>query len=295
FNAVRVHTDAQADESARAVGALAYTVGNHIVFAAGRYAPATSNGRRLLAHELTHVVQQSGGDSGAAPVPEALDIDSTTSPAEREAESTATGVMRRLPVHVREEGQSLQRYGHAHSCNREHLEKFVWPGHAQALASAQTAIDATSGSPSVGAATHLRTFFGPSGTSPSVLAQINANFTSLRKTLDENYRYHCSSRGQNTPEALKCKGQKASTDTGGTRRDITLCFDQLTNPDWTPHQAAWLIIHENVHRLHGAGHGWEAGSPARCLSAPPLNAPDLKNPDAYACFAFLMSLPAPTP
>ena len=58
FGRVRVHTDARAAESARSVGALAYTVGNHIVFDAGLYAPATRRGKALLAHELTHVVQQ---------------------------------------------------------------------------------------------------------------------------------------------------------------------------------------------------------------------------------------------
>ena len=58
FSCVRIHTDAAAAESALAVNALAYTVGRDIVFAADRYAPATRSGRGLLAHELTHVVQQ---------------------------------------------------------------------------------------------------------------------------------------------------------------------------------------------------------------------------------------------
>src|SRR5439155_15454735 len=58
FSQVRVHTDAHAAESAQAVQALAYTVGSDIVFGAGQYAPATTAGQRLLAHELTHVVQQ---------------------------------------------------------------------------------------------------------------------------------------------------------------------------------------------------------------------------------------------
>jgi hypothetical protein len=58
FSGVRVHTDAKAAESARAVNALAYTVGMDVVFGEGKYAPGTSEGRRLLAHELTHVVQQ---------------------------------------------------------------------------------------------------------------------------------------------------------------------------------------------------------------------------------------------
>jgi hypothetical protein len=61
FSGVRVHTDRKAAESAQAVGALAYTVGRNIVFDAGQYAPHTSDGRRLLAHELTHVIQQGYG------------------------------------------------------------------------------------------------------------------------------------------------------------------------------------------------------------------------------------------
>ena len=59
---VRIHTDPRAAESARAVNALAYTVGHNIVFGTGQFAPGTRIGDRLLAHELTHVIQQ-GGDA----------------------------------------------------------------------------------------------------------------------------------------------------------------------------------------------------------------------------------------
>jgi hypothetical protein len=55
---VRIHTGADAAASARSVQAQAYTVGNHIVFGAGRFAPATETGRQLIAHELVHVRQQ---------------------------------------------------------------------------------------------------------------------------------------------------------------------------------------------------------------------------------------------
>jgi hypothetical protein len=57
---VRVHTDARAADSARAVNASAFTVGRDIVFGRGRFRPGSREGRRLLAHELTHVVQQDG-------------------------------------------------------------------------------------------------------------------------------------------------------------------------------------------------------------------------------------------
>jgi hypothetical protein len=65
FSGVRVHADAKAAESARAVNAFAYTLGGDIVFDDGQYAPETDTGRALLAHELVHVIQQSsdGGDS----------------------------------------------------------------------------------------------------------------------------------------------------------------------------------------------------------------------------------------
>jgi hypothetical protein len=63
FGAVRVHRDARAAESARAVHAQAYTVGHDIVFDSGGFAPQTERGRRLLTHELTHVVQQDGTPS----------------------------------------------------------------------------------------------------------------------------------------------------------------------------------------------------------------------------------------
>lgn len=69
FSRVRVHTDAKAVESAQAVQSLAYTVGRDVVFGVGQYAPATSAGKRLLAHELTHVVQQRSGLRTAVDTP----------------------------------------------------------------------------------------------------------------------------------------------------------------------------------------------------------------------------------
>lgn len=83
---VRVHTDRKAAESARAVNALAYTVGSDVVFRSGRYAPEISEGRRLIAHELTHVVQQPSRASG---LQTALTVNTRGDVAEQEAESVA--------------------------------------------------------------------------------------------------------------------------------------------------------------------------------------------------------------
>lgn len=60
FSQVRVHTDSRAAESAQAVNAKAFTLGQDVVFNTGQYAPEHEEGKRLIAHELTHVVQQNG-------------------------------------------------------------------------------------------------------------------------------------------------------------------------------------------------------------------------------------------
>jgi Domain of unknown function (DUF4157) len=91
FSQVRVHTDAQSAASARAVGALAYTVGQQVVFGAGQYGPGTASGQRLLAHELAHVVQQR---SGAASVHASLTIAPSADGSEQEAAQTAEAVIR---------------------------------------------------------------------------------------------------------------------------------------------------------------------------------------------------------
>jgi hypothetical protein len=88
FSQVRVHTDAQATDSAQAVNALAYTVGRDVVFGAGQYAPQTSEGRRLLAHELTHVVQQNNGNN----IQTQSLISDHTDVYEREADNISAGM-----------------------------------------------------------------------------------------------------------------------------------------------------------------------------------------------------------
>ena len=90
FSAVRVHTDARSNESARAVNAMAYTVGRDVVFRAGQYAPETDTGRRLLAHELTHVIQQK---ASLVPAAAPLSVSDPGDAAEKEADTVANAVM----------------------------------------------------------------------------------------------------------------------------------------------------------------------------------------------------------
>jgi Domain of unknown function (DUF4157) len=86
FSRVRIHTGEKASESADALQALAYTVGRDIVFAGGQYAPSTPQGRRLLTHELVHVMQQ----GSAAFQPETpLRMSAADGALEQQAESAA--------------------------------------------------------------------------------------------------------------------------------------------------------------------------------------------------------------
>jgi Domain of unknown function (DUF4157)/Phage tail lysozyme len=104
FGGVRLHTGAGAARAARTISARAFTTGRDVVFADGRYAPATLSGRLLLAHELAHIVQQRrsfgprGGRSGAA-----------GDAAEREADAAAAAVVRGGSFRVAEAATGIQR------------------------------------------------------------------------------------------------------------------------------------------------------------------------------------------
>lgn len=89
FSGVRVHTDGKAAESAQSVNALAYTVGRDVVFGAGQYAPQSSTGQRLIAHELAHIVQQ---QNTPAVRQGKLGISNPTDSAERSADAVAQAV-----------------------------------------------------------------------------------------------------------------------------------------------------------------------------------------------------------
>ncbi len=93
FSDVRVHTDGKATESARSVQAYAYTVGNDVVFQSDKYSPGSESGKRMLAHELTHVVQQRSGPVDGTPAPGGIKVSSPSDSFEQAAESTADRVM----------------------------------------------------------------------------------------------------------------------------------------------------------------------------------------------------------
>ena len=100
FSSVRVHSDPLAAASARAIDAQAYTVGQHVVFAAGRFQPTRDDGQHLLMHELVHVVQQStAGPAALTPTEMTEPGDDSERAATRIANSpsgTATSAVRGL-------------------------------------------------------------------------------------------------------------------------------------------------------------------------------------------------------
>jgi Domain of unknown function (DUF4157) len=100
FGQVRIYADERAVESARAVNAKAYAVGNNIAFNHGEYQPHSASGLDLLAHELTHVVQQTAGR--AATIPDRIVLGAAGDSAEREAEQ-AGGGRSRAAISVQDE------------------------------------------------------------------------------------------------------------------------------------------------------------------------------------------------
>src|SRR2546426_7512801 len=115
FSDVRVHTDGKATESARSVQAYAYTVGNDVVFQSDKFAPDSDSGQRMLAHELTHVVQQRSGPVAGTPAPGGIQISHPSDRFEQAAESSADRVMSSAsasaPTLVGPAPASIQREG----------------------------------------------------------------------------------------------------------------------------------------------------------------------------------------
>ncbi|MFI5794646.1 DUF4157 domain-containing protein [Streptomyces sp. NPDC051677] len=93
FSDVRVHTGDAAHESARSVGAHAYTVGNDVVFQRDAYDPSSHAGRTTLAHELTHVIQQRSGPVDGTTAPGGIRVSDPSDRFEREASANAERVL----------------------------------------------------------------------------------------------------------------------------------------------------------------------------------------------------------
>ncbi|HLT37898.1 MAG TPA: DUF4157 domain-containing protein, partial [Enhygromyxa sp.] len=113
LGAVRLHDDAKAAAEARSLGATAFTLGNHISFGAGPADTASTDGRRLLAHEIAHTIQQRGHPSSRR---ESAEVSKPDSFAEREAQRAAetaigggrVGRLSRAPAHIHRQPAKLE-------------------------------------------------------------------------------------------------------------------------------------------------------------------------------------------
>ena len=102
FSDVRVHTGTDAHTSATGLSAQAYTVGSDIVFAQGRYDPASDAGAHMLAHELTHVVQQRSGPVAGTDIGDGVRVSDPGDSYERAASANADHVMGMKPTAQRD-------------------------------------------------------------------------------------------------------------------------------------------------------------------------------------------------
>jgi Domain of unknown function (DUF4157)/Lysine-specific metallo-endopeptidase len=157
FSQVRVHTDSRAAESAGAIQARAYTSGRDIVFGAGEYQPSSSEGQRLLAHELVHVGQQK----------------------------------KENPFN------QLQRYSHDSSCQESDLRDVIWPGDHAAKQITQNAINKLSTCPNHPALSPLYLkYFRTSTPNSSQVQRILGVYNGVQSAFNEsNYQYECVNSG----------------------------------------------------------------------------------------------------
>ncbi|MGH3840371.1 MAG: DUF4157 domain-containing protein [Pseudonocardiaceae bacterium] len=111
FSDVRVHTDSRAHDSAQAVNAHAYTVGSNVVFQRDKYDTSSMEGRTMLAHELTHVVQQRNGPVDGTPAGDGIQVSDPSDRFEREASANADRAMSApaAPAAVSSTGPAVQR------------------------------------------------------------------------------------------------------------------------------------------------------------------------------------------
>ena len=112
FSDVKVHTDGAAHDSAKSVNAHAYTVGSNVVFQRDKYDPSSTEGRTMLAHELTHVVQQRSGPVDGTPTSGGIRVSDPSDRFEREASANAERAMSMpspAPAQVSASGPAVQR------------------------------------------------------------------------------------------------------------------------------------------------------------------------------------------
>lgn len=126
FGDVRVHTDGAAHESAKSVNAQAYTVGSNIVFQRDTYDPSSAAGQHMLAHELTHVVQQRSGPVDGIDTGSGVKVSDPSDRFEREAVANADRLMSQpTPAAASASGPAVQRHTEDDGHDHTHAQTYV--------------------------------------------------------------------------------------------------------------------------------------------------------------------------
>jgi hypothetical protein len=248
FGSVRVHTGTAAASHAADVSAHAYTVGEEVVFGAGEYQPGSESGRRLLAHELAHVVQwRSGMADGVLLRKQSFKSCTGNQPGQLDA-ATAAG-MTALSRAASVVAGAYGRPGHLSAANRQLL------------------LD------------HFHT------TSKGDMKDILGTYVSIQNEFRKGLSFKCEASCPTTATTQVC-GYAYNHQWFGGSGPIHICFD-TSGCDFAttaaPNQTA-LVIHEAAHRHAGVddkAYLWEAAYPT-------LSAKQAKdNADSYAWFATL--------
>jgi hypothetical protein len=284
FSAVRIHADRTAAASARALKAHAYTSGRHIVFAAGRYDATSAGGLGLIAHELTHVLQQRSGRRAA-------DGSGTAAAAEREADANAarlpTGEVlsfaERAPAVSRravgETTTTVQEPASPPGCDlRQHraIEPAVYAAQAR-LRRAVERVDAYIAAPTAAENSPVRAAFERHfhSTDPAVVARVRTRLDTIRTDMTTR-----------TPFTVECHDE-SDTSCGNSGAYVVNPNLLVFCPGFFNQSAAWRIgalIHEMAHALTGLRITDRAYSSDRLL--PYLSTAEaLDNAESYEMFA----------
>jgi hypothetical protein len=287
FSHVRVHTNARAADSATAVNARAYTVGRDIVFGPGEYAPESESGRRVLAHELTHVVQQ-GADNTGGPI----ELGSPGDPREMQAEQRAHSVLTangETDVLARTPGSThpvLRRLGANPGCSAAEattIHQAIF--NARGWVNKAIALMETSPLPAKAIAS-LKTNFGPTYGVPSDAALITGR---LKQAYAEMSTIPIGCTGVAAPE---CAALHCGFATAGSHK-ATICTNVTLAPgiDWRAH--AGCVLHESFHAAfskftvdeYSGWHGVSGSTP----TYPGAGTDPLLNADSYTALVMDLS------
>ena len=241
FSKVRVHADFQAAETARAVNARAFTVGRNIVFGEGQLAPNTSAGKKLLAHELTHVLQQRGIGFGEA---KSVRYKESDSQAEHEADAVAETIPSsgRTPASVAQFVSGRLQRATIRDCNTAD-DKAASTAEADAVAAINNTIKTIQNAPTPPAA--LSTYFGNSG--PSQAQDIADYLTTIANGLP-NATLECEYPGQWFYDYFCPPGFYGYVRGLGVVGGFAIHLCQPTFSNLTAKRRATGLVHEGAHR-----------------------------------------------